>query len=223
MKRDIIIDFRSLAKAFIRQIWIILLGTLLVLLITFIGTLQKGPDQYEADVTLYSTSYESYDSAQTSNIAMERYAYLAKSQSVASAAALSLNDAMLTAEVISNMVHTSFTDGDVVLYIYATSPYPERSVAVANAVAEAFVQELQNVSGARSIRILDEAHGTTQVFSGTAQQWKIRGIAALLAFILFSAMVMLKQIIYGQLQTLRDCSRNGEIEILGVIPFQSDI
>ena len=129
-----------------------------------------------------------------------------------------IGDDSLDGEKIKSMITYSYSEQSPVYYIYATTTDPQLSMTIANAVAKAFVIEMNNIMGEDNAQILDEAYDYEQVFNGRKDQIKNILIITLLGTLLCLLVIVMISFFSNKVESVNDVTLNGEIEILGVIP-----
>ena len=111
-----------------------------------------------------------------------------------------------------------YENNTAVLKIYADSPSQTDSVAVVNAVANAFVQEINNLSDSNTMRVLDYSQGAGKTYDAAKQR-----SLTVISFTVGGALVylmlrILAVILSSRVETLKDVQLYGQIAVLGVIP-----
>jgi capsular polysaccharide biosynthesis protein len=114
-----------------------------------------------------------------------------------------------------------YTEESAIFYITAYSTVPELAVSVANAVAEAFVLEVRNVTGEDSVKILDKAETVFLSFDARSEQTKTRLTFAAGGFIAICAVIAMTELFGTKVKEVDDATLNGDIKLLGVIPNHS--
>lgn len=185
-------------------------------------------DNYRATATVYSYTEGGSDETMLGITALQTYSETIKSKQIAGKAHELLGYSDLTEADIYNMLSTepryfsngaSYYENDaVVIPIYADSENGTDSIAVANAAADAFVEEINDLLGAETVRVLD--------YAGTAEQTEYGIVlillisagssagAALLVLILLAVLPVLSL----RVRTMKDLSLYGQIPVLGVLP-----
>jgi len=183
------------------------------LLIADLGT----PDLYTTSATIYSASYASYRESVEGINAMISYADIVQSRKVAQRAAARMSQPV-SAEEVMQMVSLSYIENSAVLTLYATSPDPDLAVDVANAVAEAFVREVENITAVESVQVLDPALTAHLSSRGIVTVMKV--CTALTAFCVFlvCALIAALALLDPRVAFPREVTLNGELELLGAIP-----
>ena len=91
-------------------------------------------------------------------------------------------------------------------------------MAVVNAVANAFVQEINNLSDSNTMRVLDYSQGAGKTYDAAKQR-----SLTVISFTVGGALVylmlrILAVILSSRVETLKDVQLYGQIAVLGVIP-----
>lgn len=201
-----------------RRIGLIIWGVFVGLLLAVIIRPLPQANQYGACVTVYNTSFGEYRQALESVMAMKNYTDIVRSYKVCNRAQLFLEDRDLTTEEIQNMIKVDFGEKTYVLSIYAYSEEPEISIAVANAVADSFIVEMQNITGSSTAEVLDEAKKSTLNVDGRKRQVILYVLLALLGGFVSIAVIITSVIFSKKIRCIANCSLNGKLDIIGVIP-----
>jgi capsular polysaccharide biosynthesis protein len=196
---------------------------ILILLVTlagiFLGLLitsyMSNSHFYTATTSVYATTYGFYQMTATEVQTMVNYSDVVSSTKVCEYAASLINDSSITADDIQNMIGMKFSDSSYVMKISATYDDPALVIKIVNAVAEAFVTEISNITGSTSIQILDEADSCYVYQSNTVN--KIRLLFAGGAFVLICGGIVLKSLFSNKVRSIEQCIEN-EGELLGIIP-----
>jgi capsular polysaccharide biosynthesis protein len=212
------IDFIRILRRLLKKSWLIILVTVLAGMLGIVMTLGGTPNIYGAKVSLYSVASGSYTASIQGFDAMKDYAEIVGSKKVADRVINALPDSNLDAQMIQSMVRTSYGENSAIFYVYASSTDPQLAAAVANAVAEAFVLEVSNITGKDSVKILDEADDVFISYNGKSDQLKKRLIYAAVGFFLVCGSISLAEIFSTKVKEVNDCTLNGEIKLFGVIP-----
>jgi capsular polysaccharide biosynthesis protein len=215
------VDFAKIIHAVIKRIWLIALVTVLIGLAGVIYTWEDIPNEYGAETSIYSVASGSYAASMQSTSIMKDYAEIIGSKKVADRVVTALPDYNLDAKRVQTMVKTSFSEDSAIFYVYAYSNDPALVISVANSAAEAFVLEVSNITGADNVKILDEADSIFVSYDGQKEQLKTRIIFAAAGFALSCGILVLAAIFGTRVTKVEDCTLNGEIKLLGVIPKHS--
>ena len=215
---EVKIDLRRYFLAIKKNKLIILIVAIASLAIGILLNYNVKPDKYRAYSNVYSVSFGSYTDSVEGVYVLQTYSDIINSRKVANRAAMIIGDDSLDGEKIKSMITYSYSEQSPVYYIYATSTDPQLSMTIANAVAKAFVIEMNNIMGEDNAQILDEAYDYEQVFNGRKDQIKNILIITLLGILLCLFIIVMISFFSNKVECVNDVTLNGEIEILGVIP-----
>jgi len=214
------LNFRKILDALIARFYIILLAALAALGVSFLLTDSSAPNTYSASTTIYSASYISYRDSIEGRNAINFYVDIVRSRKVAERAS-SLLSREIPPERIMSMVTSSFSDNSTILIIRAVSPNPDTAVAVANAVAAAFIQEVVSVTATEGAKILDTANYASLYSSGSRSSMQIRTVAALGGILVSFFIIVCFAAFDNRAAFHQEVTLNGEIELIGTIPSRS--
>ena len=215
---EIKIDFRRYFLAIKKNKLIVIIVAIASLAIGILLNYNVKPDKYRAYSNVYSVSFGSYTDSVEGVYVLQTYSDIINSRKVANRAAMIIGDDSLDGEKIKSMITYSYSEQSPVYYIYATTTDPQLSMTIANAVAKAFVIEMNNIMGEDNAQILDEAYDYEQVFNGRKDQIKNILIITLLGTLLCLFVIVMISFFSNKVESVNDVTLNGEIEILGVIP-----
>ncbi len=230
IKRIVNIDFHRCAKGLLK-------GRLFILFLTVLGSIigifaalfvVKNHNEYEAVSSVYNISYGSYAESEEGLSALRAYSDIIKSYRVAERAALLLADPAVTKDMIYNMISvdsrvvrgTTYVYENIssVILIHANSESEGNAIRIVNAVADAFVMEINGISETESTRVLDYAYDGEIVYNAVETQLMVVG-AGLIGGFLLGCMIILCRIIFSyKIVSANDAGLYGQIEIVGVIP-----
>lgn len=185
-------------------------------------------DRYDAVASVYSISYGSYDESAQGIQLMKAYEDVVKSLQVAERATLLLGDGSLDKFQIYEMIEVEDTstesyydDSSNVVYIHAYASTPETAVNVVNAVANAFVMEVNTISKNDSIQVLDEAFEAEKIYNALKKQiifWMLGLVGGML---LACVTIVVIVIFSDKISSVKDASLYGDLEIIGAIPVRA--
>lgn len=215
---EVKLDFRKYFMEIIKKWWIIAIAGGASLLIGIGINIDLKPDEFSGCATVYSASVGSYTDSLEGIKALQDYSDIVTSYKVSNRAALILGDDSLNGDDINSMISYTLSENATIYYIYASSTDEFEAIRVANAVAEAFVIEIRNITGEENIQILDEARESVLTFNGRSSQ--IKGILLITLIGVFLTVMVIVAISFfsTKIVTIKECSDNGELKILGVIP-----
>lgn len=208
-----------------RRFYLAIKKNKLIILLIIIASLGIGillnykakPNEYRACATVYSDSFESYHKISDKEYISTTYVDIIKSKNIAEKAK-SLMDEDIDVLDIKNAISCSYSKESPVYSIYATTQDPEKSVKIADAVAKAFVIEMNTIKEESNTKLLDDAYEYEKVFDGTKEQIINIIISCLLGILIALIITVLITCYSNKIETVNDVTLNGEIEILGVIP-----
>ena len=228
------IDVGRCLRALVKKWWFMAAMAVLFGLAGLALTLEKQDDIYEATSSVYGMSAESYSYTQVGVSAMNDYADIATSMKVCERAALLMGSANVSGEDIKKATTVSTSNekastssltsksDSTILTIKCQSNNPVEAMEMSQAVAEAFVMEMENILGTDIVRLLDKPYAYTVAFDATQNQWKIRIIAFLFGGVFAAAIIVLGEIFDSKARTIRECTMGEQLPIIGVIPMTKE-
>jgi len=216
MERIIEIDFQRCYKAVLKQGMALLMALVFGLVAGFGISLVffEQEDEYAvySEVSCISASDLSV---------VPFYAEVAKTANVAKRAAAMLNDAYSVSEII-NLVQANYSENVVsgvpVIEIGAMCRNPEETVAIVDAVTEAFIVELQTLTENETVRRLGESSHVELLYNASRTRLLVTVGTALAFALLLAAVIVLREILALRLTTVKDGLLNGQLKLMGVIP-----
>lgn len=216
MERIIEIDFQRCYKAVLKQA-ISLLMALIFGLVAGFGISLVFFEQ-EDEYTVYSEV--SCISASDLSV-VPFYAEVVKTANVAQRAAAMLNNAYSVSEII-NLIQANYSENVVsgvpVIEIGAVCQDPEKTVAIVDAVTEAFIVELQTLTENETVRRLGESSRVELLYNASRTRLLVTLGTALAFVLLLVAIIVLREILALQLTTVKDGLLGGQLKLIGVIP-----
>ncbi len=227
------IDVGRCFRALLKKWWFVAAMAVLFGLAGLALTLEKQDDIYEATSSVYGMSAESYSYTQVGVSAMNDYADIATSMKVCERAALLMGSANVTGEDIKKVTTvstgkesatttTALNADSTILTIKCQSNNPVEAMEMSQAVAEAFVMEMENILGTDIVRLLDKPYAYSVAFDATQNQWKIRIIAFLFGGVFAAAIIVFGEIFDSKTRTIRECTMGEQLPIIGVIPMTKE-
>lgn len=221
--KEIEIDLGRIVKAMIKKVWLILLAGVLAFGVSIILVREVVQiKMYNASATVYSVVNGSYKLSVEGTNAMKDYSEIITTLKVCERAALLLGDDTIDGHYIMGSISPFYTKDSAILTISAMDSNPELAVKIANAVANAFVIEMQAITGSNDIQLLDEAYTYYPYQAGDTSVMTKRLLFAAVGILIVCAYIALNEIFTSKLKTIRECTLGGEIELLGVIPVYKD-
>lgn len=227
------IDVGRCFRALVKKWWFMAVMAVLFCVAGFALTLEKGDDIYEATSSVYGMSAESYSYTQVGVSAMNDYADIATSMKVCERAALLMGNAQVTGEDIrkatavsagkKNTSSTTAAQADsTILTIKCQSNNPVQAMEMSQAVAEAFIMEMENILGTDIVKLLDKPYSYEVAFDATQNQWMIRIAAFLFGAVFAAVIIVMGEIFDSKARTIRECTLGEELPIIGVIPMTKE-
>lgn len=222
------IDVGRCLRALLKKWWFMVAMAVLFGVAGVALTLEKEDDIYSATSSVYVMSPESYSLTQMGITAMNAYSDIATSMKVCERAALLMGSANVTGEDIKkatvvstgkeDLVSSYIQQNSTVLTISCESDNPVEAMEMAQAVAEAFVMEMENITGTDAVRLLDKPYAYETAFDATQNQWKIRIMTFLFGGVFAAALIVFGEIFDSKARTIRECTIGEQIPVIGVIP-----
>ncbi len=224
-------DILENVKVAFYRLWkmkfVVFLVTLIGLLVAYIYVLTVGERlNYSSSATIFSAVYGSYQDSTNGVTVMNNYAGLLNSSRVCERAVAMLEDTGLSAEMLQGMVNSNkiFLNGASTtsksygyeLTLVTTMETPDNVVAVTNAMAKAFTQEINDLLGTSSLQILDEAKRYTAY---SVMNYKlIILLGGAVGFVLAFGILFIKEFFSTRVYSVMQCEMKKE-NILGLIPY----
>lgn len=185
-------------------------------------------DSYRAVATVYSFEEGSTEETLMGLNTLQTYAETIKSRAIADKARELLGDTELTIDNIYGMLSTDsryietsttrYANESIVIPVYAESNDQALSISVANAAADAFVEEINKLLGSDIVKVLDYANGTERTKNADVYCF-IFSVVGMLAGAFFATLLFfLRVILSSRVTTMSDISLYGQIPVLGILP-----
>ena len=216
MERIIEIDFHRCWRAVLRRLTALLMALIFGLVAGFGVSLAFFEGKNE-----YSVYTEVSCIAATDISVVPFYAELVKTANVAQRAAALLDNTVTTSQIIE-IIKANYSEnlysGIPVIEIGAITRDPEATIAIVDAVTEAFIVELQGLLQNETVRRLGNSCNVVQLYNATATRLLVTGATALLFVVLLAGIIVLREILALRLCTVKDGLLGGQLKLLGVIP-----
>ena len=207
------------------KIWLILLTFIVSMALgIYLGDPGK-PDQYIGETTLYSASRASFRESIEGVETMVTYAEVVQSRKVAAAAVDLLAkelDREITPEEIMSKISFTYTPESAVLRIRASDPDPRQAILIANAVGEAFAREITRINATDSVQILDAAEHAVRVSSGLMGAIRFCMVITFFGVFMVVGGIVIMALLDGRVGYPRELTLDGELEMVGSIPFHGE-
>ena len=149
------------------------------------------------------------------------YAEVVKTSNVAKRAAVMLDDAYSVSHIMS-IIQTNYSDnvgsGVPIIEIGALCSNPEETIAIVDAVTEAFIVEIQMLSQNETVRRLGESSNVELLYNAPKTYLLVTAGTALAFALILAAIIVLREILALRLTHVKDGLLNGELKLIGVIP-----
>ncbi len=225
-------DILENIKTALYRLWkfkmVVVLTTLVGLLasVIFIGIVGISTN-YRSSATIYSMVYGSTEDSTDGVRVMNTYTDLLGSTTVCERAAANLQNPNITANdlrymVSSGNIYISGASKDSKSYGYkltlvTVASQPENVIEISNAMAKAFVDEINDLLGVNTVQVVDNAMGVT-----ASRSISIPLVVALfgaVAFVLACAAIFVKEFFSTKVYSVAQCEDRKEM-VLGMIPYQ---
>lgn len=211
------INLLKIIDSLLKKVWIVVAVAIIFAVAGLILIDDSAPDIYSAGASIYSASYVSYrDSIEGMNI-MRDYVDIIRSRKVAERASAFISE-VVTANEIMAMTTASFAPDSNIITIQASSANPDMAVAVANAVADAFIQEIISITAVESIKVLDSAHTARRMISTKSVAMRNRIVIISIGIFFVVGIIAITAAFDTRVAFYDEVTLNGQIELLGTIP-----
>lgn len=181
---------------------------------------QTVTNTYIARTTIYAAvSGNTVETAATAS-ALTGYSDIISSKKICERAEAIIGDASINANMIGKMVYSSYNKSSTILTISASSSNPSNAIKVANAVAEAFVLEVQMITGNDRIQILDEAEDVRMSSNGLQGIIKTVVTFGVSGLLLSNVLIVLIIMFTNKIKSVEQCMDIDEDDVLGIIPLK---
>lgn len=184
---------------------------------------------YHASASIYSAAYGSYEDSAGGVAVMNTYASLLSSSRVSERASITLQQYGITAKQLRSMVasgniYLSGANANSKSYGYklslvVISTAPDYVDEIANAMAKAFTDEINDLLGFSTLQVLDEAKGYASSPSMNVTLYFILFGAG--AFMATCAIIYIKEFLSPYVYTISQCEQKRE-KVLGMIPYNKE-
>lgn len=221
MEETMEISMKDMTKALLKSAWIIILCAVLVGSAVLVYTVNFVTPMYEANVTLYvnNNSTES-NKVISSDLAValqlvNTYVKIIESDTVLENV-INQNVLNLTAQDIRGMLSAESVDDTEMFRVKITSPDPQMSADIANAIANVAPAEISKIIEGSSAKVIDYAKVPTKSSSPNYAANTIVG--AMTGALLAIAVVVLSVCMDKRVKNEEDLMKIFEAPVLGAIP-----
>jgi len=224
-------DLLENIKTAFHRLWkfklVVVLMTLVGLLASLVYISIVGINvNYQSSATIYSMVYGSYEDSTDGVQVMNTYAELLGSSNVCERAAVSLQAEGITANTLRSMVsggniYISGASTDSKSYGYkltlvTVSNTPDDVQSISNAMSKAFVDEINDLLGSKTLQVVDSA--TSVASSKSISVPVCIALFGAVAFVLTCAVIFIKEFFSVKVYSVAQCENRREL-ILGMIPY----
>ena len=211
IKVSLLAVMKNIRKCFVLGFAFLIIGIVL--------TLGRPVDNiYSASSTLYCPINANYSEATTSVQIISSYSSLIKSQIVAEKAISILGSTDLSYKDIIDMTSYSTSVSGINLTITVESYDEKEALNVANAVANAFVEEMCTMTGMDVVQILSAAEEAEMSQNGIVSLWKLRVAFFAVGFILMAVLIFAVELFSDKIRSADQCILTDDDVVLGLIP-----
>ena len=226
MEQKLEINLRDIFKVLLKRLWIIALCAILVGGAVLMYTMNFVVPLYQASVTIYVNNNSSRDSTYITSgdlaVALRlvyTYVNIIESDKVLERV-IDETGLMLTASQIRGMLSAEPVDETEMFEITITSPNPQMSADIANAIASVAPAEIAEIIEGSSAKIIDEAKVPV---SRSSPSYTLNAVVGGMVGAILSALVfILHYLLDKRIKSEEDLKEICEIPVLGVIPNLTD-
>lgn len=219
-------------KAAFYRLWklklVVFFSTVIGILLSVVYIKYTGESfRYFSSATVYSAVYGSYSETVSGVTLMNTYSSVIGSTRVCERAATEIADPSITASYLKNLVSSGkvFCAGasdssksyGYKLDVCTTLESPEYVVIITNAMANAFVSEINELLGEDVIQVFDEATSCFANSSGVSSKLVV-ALCAAAGFLLSAGLIFIKEFCSSRVFVVSQCENNKDL-ILGILPY----
>ena len=159
---------------------------------------------------------------------MRTYSEIIKSRRIAEHAAMLIADPYITSADIYDQISVDsmyvqnlayvYENDTPIVSIHAVDEEENTAVSVVNAVADAFVQEINSFSDTEAIRVLDYSYGGERTYNAMQTCFLVLAAAAVCGFFLGCVIILGRVIFTDRVVSVTDAGLFGQLEVVGIIP-----
>ena len=114
---------------------------------------------------------------------------------------------------------TNFINGSATIISFsATTDDPETSRVIADAAAQSYAIEMENILKSDSVKPLDSASKGVRSVNAVLEAWKTRVKLAILGFVLACMLVVCREMFNKKVCSIREATIKNKLPIIGIIP-----
>ncbi len=199
------------------------IGALLAIaFVTYTG----GKTSYYSTASIYSAVYGSYSETVSGITIMNTYSSLLGTSRVCERAAAEIDDTEITSDYLMKLVEGKYVylagasneskNYGYRLLLTTKMDTPDKVVSITNAMANAYIAELNDLLGTDNLQVFDKA-STIYMLTGTSKYLYI-AIFAAAAFFLSTAIIFIKEFFSSKVYIVSQCASDKSM-ILGLLPY----
>jgi capsular polysaccharide biosynthesis protein len=232
------IDLKELVSSMLKWWWILVAIPLLAITAAVYINYKVLIPVYQADTTILITGLSSvnsnvntiangnsddtslrYEDIVVGQTLVSEYSEIIKSKRVTSMVIKELKDPSLTESWLSGMISISSVKETRIIDISVTNQDPAKAAKIADAVAEAFTQEIVALYKVENINIIDKAE-VPKIPAAPSKKKNI-AIAGLVAFMFAAGLVFVIEFLDNTIKTSEDVERYLGLNVIGSIPVNT--
>lgn len=221
-ENNVEIDLRELFIVLLKRTWIVVLCAVILGAAVLVYTVNFVSPLYEASVTIYVNNNSSKDSTSISSsdlaVALRlvtTYVNIIKSNAVLDKV-IEETGLSLTSGQIRSMLSASAMDETEMFKVTISSPNPQMSADIANAIAAIAPGEISEIIEGSSAKIIDYARVPTSRSSPSYTKNAILG--AVIGAVLAVVVIVMQYLLDTRIKNEEDLAKICAIPVLGVIP-----
>ena len=207
--------------------WIIVFATTIGALLAVAFVKYKGDKfSYYASADIYSAVYGSYSETASGVTLMNTYSSVLGTSRVCERAAAEIDDSRVTANYLMNLVASGAVgiggaSSDSKKYGYrlviqTMLDSPDNVVDITNAMAYAYVSEINDLLGTDNLQVFEKATSSYKIKSGS--NYLIVAILAAAGFFLSAGIIFVKEFFSSKVYIVSQCESDKNL-ILGLVPY----
>ncbi len=229
-RRIVNIDFRRCAIGLWKSRFFILLLMAVGMAAGILAAVFVVPkdNEYTATASIYCVAYGSYADSANGMEAMRTYSEIIKSRRVAEHAAMLIADPDITDVDVFNQIEVDplvvqgatyvYNTNSSILTMHATCEKEHYAVSIVNAVADAFVQEVNTISDTEAIQVLDYAYDGELTYNAMLSCF-LAVLAGTVAGMILGCLIILALVIFtDRVISVDDAGLYGKLKVIGIIP-----
>lgn len=219
----ITIDLLDLAKVILNKIWIVVIGVVLGIVLSFTVTKVLMTPQYEATSVIYifskTTSITSLADLQVGSQLTADFQIIATTRDVVEDVIKTLNLDSSYEQLVRQISVTNPASSHM-LQVTVTDPNPERAAKICNALSDKLRDQIADIINTDKPSMVQRAVVPTQRSSPDTR--KNVGIGALLGAVISAAFIVLRYVLDDTIKTREDVEKYLGVDVLAAFPIVKD-